>query len=160
MPVLRLKEFLNQHHTAFTTIVHSTTYTAQGTAAVAHVPGKELAKTVIVNADGCLAMAVLPANKQLDLALFRSMMGAQSIALATEEEFDRAFPDCELGAMPPFGNLYGMDVIADETLAQDKEIAFNACSHRELIRLAWEDFERLAKPKIARFAARAAVDAA
>jgi Ala-tRNA(Pro) deacylase len=156
MPVLRLEEFLNHHHTPFTTIVHSTTYTAQGTAAIAHVPGKELAKTVIVNADGCLAMAVLPANKQLDLALFRSMIGAQSIALATEEEFDLAFPDCELGAMPPFGNLYNLPVYVEETLTHDNEIVFNSGYHSELIRMSFRDFCQLVHPVVARFATRSA----
>lgn len=156
MPVLRLEEFLHKHQTAFTTIIHSTTYTAQGTAAVAHVPGKELAKTVILNADGCLAMAVLPANKQLDLALFRSMMGAQLMALATEEEFDRAFPDCELGAMPPFGNLYNVPVYVEETLTHDSEIVFNAGYHSELIRMSFRDFCQLVHPVIAKFAMRPA----
>lgn len=156
MPVLRLEEYLLQHHTPFTTIVHSTTYTAQGTAAVAHVPGKELAKTVIVNADGCLAMAVMPANKHLDLALFRSMMGAQTIALATEEEFDRAFPDCELGAMPPFGNLYNVPVYVEESLTHDHEIVFNAGYHSELMRMSFRDFCQLVHPVIAKFAMRSA----
>jgi Ala-tRNA(Pro) deacylase len=156
MPVLRLEEFLHKHQTPFTTIIHSTTYTAQGTAAVAHVPGQELAKTVILNADGCLAMAVLPANKQLDLALFRSMMGAQSMALATEEEFDRAFPDCELGAMPPFGNLYNVPVYVEETLTHHSEIVFNAGYHSELIRMSFRDFCQLVHPVIAKFAMRPA----
>ena len=104
-----------------------------------------------------LAMAVLPANKQLDLALFRSMMGAQSMELATEEEFDRAFPDCELGAMPPFGNLYNVPVYVEEVLTHDSEIVFNAGYHSELIRMSFRDFCQLVHPVIAKFAMRPAV---
>lgn len=156
MPVLRLEDFLNRHHAAFTTIIHSNTYTAQGTAAIAHVPGKELAKSVIVNVDGCLAMAVLPAHMQLDLALFRAMMGANDVRLATEEEFDHAFPDCELGAMPPFGNLYNVPVYVEATLTHDREIVFNAGFHNELIRMSFRDFCQLVHPVVARFAARRA----
>jgi len=112
-----------------------------------------LAKTVIVNIDGALAMALLPASLHVDLSQLRLAASAKNVALASEEEFKERFPDCETGAMPPFGNLYDMPVFADESLARDKEIAFNAGSHRELVRLAWEDFVRLAEPKTVRFAA-------
>jgi Ala-tRNA(Pro) deacylase len=108
-----------------------------------------LAKTVIVKTDEKPVMAVVPASFHVELRLLKKATGAQSVELASEEEFKGLFPECETGAMPPFGNLYGIDVYADETLARDREIAFNAGSHRELIRLAWEDFNRLAKPKVA-----------
>jgi Ala-tRNA(Pro) deacylase len=130
-------------------VSHSVAYTAQGIAALTHIPGKELAKTVIVKTDEKPVMAVVPASFHVELRLLKKATGAQSVELASEEEFKGLFPECETGAMPPFGNLYGIDVYADETLARDREIAFNAGSHRELIRLAWEDFNRLAKPKVA-----------
>jgi Ala-tRNA(Pro) deacylase len=134
-------------------ISHSPAYTAQGIAAIAHISGKELAKTVIVKIDGALAMAVLPASHQVDLARLKVAAGAGSAEVVPESEFKGRFPDCETGAMPPFGNLYAMLVYADESLAKDKEIAFNAGTHRELMRLAWEDFAKLVKPKVVSFAA-------
>jgi Ala-tRNA(Pro) deacylase len=146
MPIQKLKEFLDSHNIKYVVISHSVAYTAQGVAALTHISGKELAKAVIVNIDGALAMALLPASLHIDLSRLRSSASA-------EEEFKERFPDCETGAMPPFGNLYDMPVFADESLARDKEIAFNAGSHRELMRLAWEDFVRLVEPKIVRFAA-------
>jgi len=108
---------------------------------------------VIVKIDDALAMALLPASLHVDQTPLRSAASANHVALASEGEFKERFPDCETGAMPPFGNLYDMPVFADESLARDKEIAFNAGSHRELVRLAWEDFVRLVEPKIVRFAA-------
>ncbi len=159
MPLTSLREYLDKHNVKYVVISHSPAYTARGVAALSHTPGKELAKTVVVKLDGVLAMVVLPASFLVDLELLKKTTKANSIELASEKEFKDRFEECEVGAMPPFGNLYGMDVVADESLAQDEEIAFNACSHRELIRLAWKDFESLAKPKIARFAARAVVAA-
>ncbi len=151
MPLARLQEFLDSHNIKYVVITHSVGYTAQGIAALTHISGKELAKTVIVKLDGSLAMAVLPASAQVDLARLKSVAGA-SVGLASEQEFKDKFPDCETGAMPPFGNLYDIPVLADESLTRDKEIAFNAGSHRELIRMDWDDFEKLVKPRIARFA--------
>jgi len=160
MPLASLTEYLDKHSVKYIVISHSPAYTAQGIAALSHIPGKELAKTVVVKLDGQLTMAVLPASFRVDVGLLKKATNAKHVELASETEFRDRFPECETGAMPPFGNLYGIDVIADESLAKDKEIAFNACSHRELIRLAWEDFEKLAKPKVARFAAMRAVKAA
>ena len=148
MPLSSLREYLDKHEIKYVVISHSVAYTAQGIAALTHIPGKELAKTVIVKIDGKPAMAVVPASFHVDLRLLKKTTGANSVELASEEEFKGLFPECETGAMPPFGNLYGIDVYADERLAKDKEIAFNAGSHRELIRLAWEDFNRLAKPHV------------
>lgn len=152
MAVQKLREFLDSNQVKYVTISHSVAYTAQEIAASAHIRGKELAKTVMVMLDGELAMAVLPASYQLDLDKLKDVAGAASVRLATEAEFKDKFPDCETGAMPPFGNLYGMKVFADETLAEDEEIAFNAGTHSELLKLAWADYARLVQPAMARLA--------
>lgn len=124
MPRQKLKEHLDSHDIQYVVISHSIVYTAQGIAALAHISGKELAKTVIVKIDGARAMAVLHASRHVDLCQLRTAAGAKNAELASEEEFKERFPDCETGAMPPFGNLYGMPVFADESLSRDKEIAF------------------------------------
>jgi Ala-tRNA(Pro) deacylase len=151
MPVTKLKEYLDKNKVKFVSIRHSTAYTAQEIAASAHVKGRNLAKSVVVKLDGRMALAVLPAKYQIDLDRLRAVAKAKKAALAEEGEFTQKFPGCETGAMPPFGNLYDLPVYADETLTRDEEIAFNACSHTELIQIAYEDFERLVKPEIARF---------
>jgi Ala-tRNA(Pro) deacylase len=148
MPAGKVKEFLDQQGIKYVTIRHSAAFTAQEIAAAAHVPGREMAKTVMVKLDGKMAMAVLPASRKVDFTLLRQATGAKQAGLATEQEFKDMFPDCELGAMPPFGNLYGMEVYVSEELARDEEIAFNAASHTELIRLRYRDFERLVKPRV------------
>lgn len=152
MAVQKLREFLDNSQVKYVTISHSVAYTAQEIAASAHIRGKELAKTVMVMLDGELAMAVLPASYQLDLEKLKEAAGAASVRLATEAEFKDRFPGCETGAMPPFGNLYGMKVFADETLAEDEEIAFNAGTHSELVKLAWADYARLVQPAMAKLA--------
>jgi Ala-tRNA(Pro) deacylase len=152
MPINKLREFLDKNNVKYVVISHSLAYTAQEIAARAHIPGKELAKTVIVNLDGKLHMAVLPASNQIELPALKAATGATSARLASEIEFKDNFPDCAVGAMPPFGNLYGITVFVDESLTADKEIAFNACSHNELIRLAYEDFVRLTQPRVLKFA--------
>jgi Ala-tRNA(Pro) deacylase len=154
MPVKKLKEFLDSENVKYVVIYHSRTYTAQETAACAHISGKELAKTVVVKIDGKMAMAVLPAPEHVDLALLKGVSGAKDIKIATENEFQGQFPQCEVGAMPPFGNLYDMDVYVEETLSEDNMIAFNAGSHVELIELAYQDFENLVKPKIVRISTK------
>jgi len=150
MPAKRLKEFLDGHQVKYVAMMHSPAYTAQEIAASAHVPGKELAKTVIVRIDGKMAMAVLPASFKVNFERLREAAGAERVELASEKEFQDAFPGCEVGAMPPFGNLYGMEVYASQALAEDEEIAFNAGSHTELIRLSYKDFEELASPRVAK----------
>ena len=160
MALASLTEYLDTHNVAYVVISHSPAYTAQGVAGLAHISGKELAKTVIVKLDGKMAMAVIPAKFHVDLALLRNATNAKSVALASEDEFKDRFPQCETGAMPPFGNLFSLDVLADDSLEKDKEIAFNAGTHRELIRITWEDFKRLAKPKVIRFAAGRSAEAA
>jgi Ala-tRNA(Pro) deacylase len=153
MPAQQLREFLNEQGVKYATIIHSPAFTAQEIAASAHVPGIELAKTVIVEMDGKMAMAVLPASYRVNLDELKEAAGASAVKLACEKEFADLFPGCEIGAMPPFGNLYNMDVYVAPALAEDEYIAFNAGSHTELIRLEYADFERLVKPKVIEFAA-------
>lgn len=151
MPSRKIKEFLDNQAVRYVNISHSPAYTAQEIAQSAHIHGKELAKTIIVFIEGKMAMAVLPAVYSIDFDYFRKEIGAKKIELASEQQFRDIFPDCELGSMPPFGNLYGMEVYVDKHLAEDEEIAFNAGSLSELIRMSYLDFERLVKPKVVRF---------
>lgn len=151
MPGQKLRAFLDNQHVKYVTITHSTAYTAQEIAAAAHIPGKELAKTVIVRLDGKNAMAVLPASHHIVLDRLKEATGSNTVELASEKEFKRLFPECEIGAMPPFGNLYGMEVLVADSLAEDTQIAFNAGSHSELIQMAYEDFERLVQPRVLAF---------
>ena len=152
MPKLKVIEFLDSEGVKYVFITHSLAYTAQEVAASAHIPGKELAKTIMVKLDGKMAMAVLPASFHVDLEQLKDVAGVGKVELASEAEFRDLFPGSQIGAMPPFGNLYGMDVYVAMSLTEDKEIAFNAGSHTELIRLAYADFERLVNPAIGKFA--------
>jgi Ala-tRNA(Pro) deacylase len=148
MPLTKLREFLDQHNVKYLVMSHSIAYTAQGIAALVHLSGKKLAKTVIVKTDRGLAMAVVPASCHVDLHLLGQAAGSKKVELASEQEFKDQFPDCETGAMPPFGNLYNMPVFVDESLAAHDEITFNAGTHRELVRLTWKDFVELVKPSV------------
>ena len=148
MPLQKLRNFLDENKARYIMIVHSPAYTAQEVAASAHVSGKELAKTVILKLDGKLAMCVMPAHQRVDFEKCKEQMNAREVQLANEEEFKYAFPGCEIGAMPPFGNLYDMPVFVCEDLTKNEIIAFNAGSHRELIKLRYRDFEKLVKPKV------------
>jgi Ala-tRNA(Pro) deacylase len=148
-----LTEYLDKHNVRYILISHSPAFTAQGIAGLTHIPGRELAKTVIVKLDGKLVMAVVPAMFHVDLRLLKEATESKTAVMAYEDEFRDLFPECETGAMPPFGNLYGIPVFAEESLARDKEIVFNAGTHRDLIRMAWEDFEKLVEPKVIKFAA-------
>jgi Ala-tRNA(Pro) deacylase len=151
MPTTKLKDFLDGNGVKYVTIGHSAAYAAHEIAASAHIPAKELAKTVIVKVDGKMTMAVLPASHRVDLLQLQNGLGANRVELASEDEFKDIFPGCALGAMPPFGNLYGLEVLVARRLTEDKEIAFNAGTHTELIKLAYADFERLVKPKVLKF---------
>jgi Ala-tRNA(Pro) deacylase len=151
MAAKKLKEFLDREKVKYVGLVHSPAYTAQEVAASAHIRGQELAKTVIVELDGKMAMAVLPANRKIVLQDLREVTGSDQVKFASEEEFRERFPECETGAMPPFGNLYGMEVYVAEGLVQNGEIAFNAGSHTEVIRMAYRDFERLVQPRVVSF---------
>ncbi|HEX9611268.1 MAG TPA: YbaK/EbsC family protein [Gemmatimonadales bacterium] len=149
----QLKQHLDKNRVKYVTIAHSPAFTAQEVAATAHVPGREMAKTVMVKLDGKIAMAVLPASERVVFDLLRDATGAHSAELATEGEFASLFPGCERGAMPPFGNLSGLDVYVDRDLAADETIAFNAGSFTEVIQMRYADFARLVQPKVAKFAA-------
>jgi Ala-tRNA(Pro) deacylase len=155
MPARALRELLDTHNVKYVAISHSPAYTAQEIAASAHIPGHELAKTVMVKVDGRLAMAVLPSYCHVDFEQLAEALGADRVALADEFEFRDRFGECEVGAMPPFGNLYGMDVYVADDLTEDEQIAFNAGTHTELIRMAYADFARLVEPRVVRFAVAA-----
>lgn len=160
MPLSKLRDFLDSHNIKYLVISHSLAYTAQGIAALTHVSGKKLAKTVIVKIDGILAMAVVPASEHVDLDRLRKLTGSGTVEVASEHEFRNAFADCETGAMPPFGNLYDMAVYADESLAENEEITFTAGTHRELVRMAWQDLVQLVNPTLASITHHAVVAAA
>ena len=147
----KLNEFLDQQNVKYVRITHSLAYTAQEVAESAHVSGRDFAKTLMVHIDGKPALVVLPANRRLVLSDFCENLGTDDVKLATEDELKAAFPDCEVGAMPPFGNLYGMEVYAAESLAREREITFNAGSHTEVIKMAYQDFERLVNPRVLNF---------
>lgn len=151
MPVKKLKEFLDSHKVKYVSMTHSPAFTSQEIAAAAHISGKQLAKTVIVKIDGHFAMVVLPANDQVNFAKLRETTGASEVDLASESEFKNKFSGCEVGAMPPFGNLYDMPVFASSLLSQQNHILFNAGSHSELMQVTFQDFERLVKPKMVPF---------
>ena len=146
MPARKLKAFLDSRGVKYVSIRHSPAYTAPEIAAFTHVSGSDFAKTVIVKIDGQMAMAVVPANRKIVLSELRDMLLSDKVELATEDEFISRFPDCELGAMPPFGNLYGMPVYIDKSLSGHSQIAFNAGTHHEVIKMAADDFAQLVNP--------------
>ena len=153
MLLKKVADYLDTNHVRYIVITHSPAYTAQGIAALAHIPGKQMAKTVIVRANGKFMMAVLPASQHVDLRLLRSVLGTPDVHIAQESEFEALFPGCELGAMPPFGNLYDMPIYCETSLRDDRQIAFNAGSHRELIQMDFDDYLQLVKPRVATFGA-------
>ncbi|MEX0720172.1 MAG: YbaK/EbsC family protein [Balneolaceae bacterium] len=148
MPLNRLTNYLDENEKKYIILKHSPAYTAQEVAASAHIPGKEMVKTVIVKADGDFKMVVLPSTHNVDFDSIRVAMDADEVELASEQEFENKFPDCELGAMPPFGNLYDMDTLVAEALTEDEEIAFNAGTHKELVKMSYSDYEELAEPQV------------
>lgn len=148
MPAQKLKAFLDDNTVQYVSIKHSPAYSAQQVAASAHIPGKELAKTVILGIDDEFAMAVLPASYRVHLGHLKTALSATHVELATESEIEQLFPDCEKGAMPPFGNLYELKVYVARELTQDEEIAFSAGTHREVIKMAYRDFEKLVQPEV------------
>jgi len=154
MPLARLTEYLDEHDKKYVVIKHSQAFTAQEVAASAHIPGKDMAKSVILKVDGDLKMVVLPSTHSVDFDQIKEELDAKEVELATEEEFKNLFPDCEVGAMPPFGNLYDIETIVAEALAEDEEIAFNAGTHKELVKISYEDFEELVQPMVIPLAAK------
>ncbi len=152
MPIRKLTKVLDEQGIKYVTIRHSMAYTAQEVAASAHVPGRGMAKTVMVKLDDQMAMVVVRATDRVDLEQLRAATGASKAELASEQEFASLFPDVETGAMPPFGNLFGLPVYVDEALSTSEEIAFNAGNHTEVMRLAYADFARIAEPVVGRYA--------
>ncbi len=157
MPLSKLKKYLDENKIKYIIISHSSAYTAQEIAARAHIRGRELAKTVLLKIDGKMVMAVLPASYKINFEQLAKELNSSNVRLAYEQEFMDRFPDCEIGAMPPFGNLYGMEVFVAKSLMQDEEISFNACSHTELIKLSLKDFVSLVKPKIIQFSVQSKI---
>lgn len=145
MPNKTLKEFLERNQVQYRCIDHAPSFTAQEIAAEAHVSGKQMAKTVIVKIGNQFAMVVLPAHDHVNFAALKEITGESAIDLAKESDFKNKFPECEVGAMPPFGNLYGMPVFVSKQLAHDN-IIFNSGSHSELVQMSYADFIRLVKP--------------
>ena len=146
----KLKEYLDAQKVRYAVLTHQEAYTAPEIAEALHVPGKELAK-VVVKAGERFAMAVLPANCKVDPKRLKEIVGTGHARLATEEEFKGLFPDCDVGAMPPFGNLYGLEVYVDRSLAEDEDIVFQAGTHVEAIRMRYADFASLVRPTVAEF---------
>jgi len=147
----RLKEFLDQHGVSYEVLRHDPAFTAQQLAASLHIPGRQFVKTVVVKLDDQPAVAVMPAPLRINFKQLAAAAAAKKCALASETEFQQLFPDCDVGAMPPFGNLYNLPTYVEETLAADRMIAFNAGTHEEAIRMTYDDFVRLAQPRLVRF---------
>ncbi|WP_447976645.1 aminoacyl-tRNA deacylase [Candidatus Nitrospira bockiana] len=147
----RLREYLDSNKVTYQVLGHQEAYTAPEVAHVLHIPGKELAKVVMVKAGERFVMVVLPSNWQIDLKRLAEILGTRDARLASEEEFKGLFPDCEVGAMPPFGNLYGLEVYVDRLLTEDEEIVFQDGSHLGAIKLRYQDFADLVHPTVAEF---------
>jgi len=151
---MRLDEFLIDRKVPFTRLPHRTVYTANRIAQALHVPGKDVAKTVLVRTSHGHVLAVLPATHQVDLDQLRRDLKEEQADLATESEMEQLFPDCERGAIPPFGSLYQMPTVVDETLAKDEEIVFEGQTHEEAIRMRFRDYEAVEHPRLGHFATR------
>ncbi len=152
MPVEKLKKFLDSNHIKYVSINHSPAYTARETAATTFIPRREFAKTIIVDLDGEKIMAVVSASRHVDLRALQAFAEVGTARLATEEEFETLFPDCEVGAMSPFGSLYGMRVFMDRMVSEVDDICFNAGTHAQVIRIECDDYIKLEKPVIGEFA--------
>ena len=144
-------DFLDKSGVNYEVTEHQPTFTAQNLAAVEHEPGKFVAKPVIVNADGKYVMCVLSASSKIDLKTLKDQLGAKSVELATEEEIAEIFKDCDLGAEPPFGNLYNLETVIDKDLEKDDHIMFQAGSHKKAIRMNMADYQKLVNPKVLKF---------
>jgi Ala-tRNA(Pro) deacylase len=146
-----ISEFLDRHRAQYSVLAHPIAYSAQREAAAAHVPGHAWAKVVVCLADDRPLLAVLPASLRVDFDRLKAATHADSLRLARENEFKELYADCEVGAMPPLGPLYGQQVVVEEALTTDPEIVFDAGSHRESIRMPYREFQRLVSPTIAEF---------
>jgi Ala-tRNA(Pro) deacylase len=149
----RLEKYLHEEGVSFDIVTHSVAYTAQEVAAVQHTPGRKLAKVVLIDADGKLVMLVLPASYRIDFPKVKALLEAGKVRLAREEEFAGTFTDCEVGAMPPFGNLYGLPVYVDSSLTEAREIIFKVGSHTTSMKMSFSDYKRLVDPEIVDFSA-------
>ena len=149
----RLEQYFRDNGVGYQIMTHPVAYTAQEVAAAQRVPGRQVAKVVIVLADGKAVMLAQPANSRIDFAKLKDVLGTQEVRLAREKEFSDLFPDCDTGAMPPFGNLYDVPVYVDRALSEDVEIVFQAGTHRETMKISYQDYTRLAQPAVADFAA-------
>ena len=149
---VRLKKFLDDNLIGFDVVQHDPAFTAQELAARMHVPGREFVKVVVVKMNGGYALAVLPAHRRVDLKGLAKAAGVRRCALASEREFKDFFPDCEIGAMPPFGNLYNLPTYVDQEVAYNDVIVINAGTHSEAIRIRFADVRRLVRPRIGSFA--------
>ncbi len=149
----KLKQYFEQNNIPYEVILHEEVYSAQELAQALHTSGKKLVKVVIVKADGVYRMAVLAASRRIDLPALKACIKSKTISLATEEEIKDLFPEAETGAMPPFGNIYNLEVWADAGLRDEKYITFNAGTHYEAFRMLYADFELLARPLVASFSA-------
>jgi Ala-tRNA(Pro) deacylase len=147
----KLKEYLDKNEAVYKVSTHQEVYTAQEVAATLHVPGKDIVKVVIVKTEGKFIMAVLPADHKVNVDKLRTVLRDPEARLATEGEFKGLFPDCDVGAMPPFGNLYNVGVYVDKSLAEDEEIVFQAGSHVETVKMKYRDFDRLVGPEVIDF---------
>jgi Ala-tRNA(Pro) deacylase len=147
----RLQSYLDNHKTPYQVVSHSLAYTAREAADSLHVPAHTFAKVVVVKADTRNVMAVLPATWKVDLKRLEQVLQCHHVRLATEDELGILFPDCEIGSMPPFGNLYGTPVYVDATLTRDEEIVFDAGSHVGAIKMRYKDFAELVRPQVAEF---------
>jgi len=151
MPILKkLKELFDEAKVSYEVYNHPLAYTAQEIAALQHFSGKEMAKVVMLEVDHRLIMGVIPGSRKIDLNTVKASLDAKEVKLATEQDFISRFPECEIGAMPPFGNLFGLPVVVDPTLEKDEHIYFNAGNHVQTVRLAYKDFVRLVDPQVAR----------
>lgn len=149
-----VQEFLRRANVAYSVVPHPPAYTAQEEAAVTHVPGRDWAKAVVCFADGEPIQAVVPADRVVDLDSLADLSGANAIRLACEDELDGLFPDCERGAMPPFGPLYQQRVFVDDSLAAEERIVFNAGTHRDAVAMRYDDFVAMTTPTVGRIATR------
>lgn len=151
MPMLRrLKEVLDQAKISYEVYNHPRAFTTPEIAATQHITGRAMAKVVILRVDGSLVMAVLPSNRMVSFGNVKTSLGAKEVSLATEEQFTALFPECEIGAMPPFGNLFGLPVYVDPALSRYDSLYFNAGNHMQTVRMKYEDYKRLVNPEIVR----------
>ncbi len=151
MSMKEVEEFLRTSNVKYRTVRHARAYSSQEIAEAAHVPARRLAKVTMIRLGDRIAMAVLPANEMVDVVSLGKLAGVDRVEIATERDFQNRFPDCEVGAMPPFGHLWGMPVFVSDTFRRSDDIAFEAGSHTELLEMPYEEYERLEQPKVGHF---------